>query len=190
MTALWRLATLGLKFFGSLLLGLVAFAAGYALYAFLLLSGAEARRSAASQETDRLRGELSKLEVTAARLEEFRRAVESQHEQLRVLALILPEDPAAEAVAEAIRRVGTKRDLVVTRVSAGQGQKHDVYATLPIAIEARGRLDGLLRFAGGLARLPRLVIVDGVVIERGSGSFRATFQARAFWAPAGRKEIP
>ncbi len=175
---------------------LAAWALAYAglvlAYVFLVHTGVARRRDRAWADIERLQDEVRNLEVTASKLPEFQAEARRLESTLDRLNRVLPPEPLPGVIVAAVMDLGRTSGLVVVDVTAGPAgdRRAEGYAASPVTAKLRGGLAALAVFADRLARLPRLLHVRSIRLERSGADYAARFELQAFHHVRARNAVP
>lgn len=113
---------------------------------------------------DALQQEIRALEVTAAKLEDFKREVAQLEAKLETLKRILPPEKETPDLMKKIQYLAQQSNLQIKRFTPAATVKKEFYQEWPIAIDVQGSYHNLGLFFDRVSRLPRLVNVGNLRI--------------------------
>jgi type IV pilus assembly protein PilO len=120
-----------------------------------------------NQDIEESRQEIAKMETTLVRLDQLTREVGDVREAISEAEVRLAEfrqnipdaDEVDDMLAE-IHRIGERNSLSIASIE-DQG-----YAEIPLSMQIEGQFKGLYRFLIDLERLPRIIRVQNLELER------------------------
>lgn len=101
----------------------------------------------------------------AVNLDEHRRQLAEIDRQFGALLKQLPNKSEMESLLVDINQAGLGRGLQFELFKPGAESVKDFYAELPITVKLTGGYHDLGAFAGDVAKMPRIVTLNNVVIE-------------------------
>jgi type IV pilus assembly protein PilO len=144
-----------------LALAYVAVLGGYAWYT----SARETRAAARHRRALPAHGSGAQAGSRALQTGEFELKLAEVRQTLVLVDNVVPREAALESLQRLLAEVARRQALRLQRTSAKAEVAKDVYAEIPIELEASGSLSGLLGFVVQLQRLPRLLSLGDVRIE-------------------------
>lgn len=126
---------------------------------------------AVEQETQKtarlseLQDDIKKLEVTASKLEEFRKEVGALEARLDQLKQYLPPAKETPDLMRKVQYLATQQNLTIKRFNPGATVNKDFYQEYPINVDVEGTFHNLALFFDRLGRMPRLVNAGNVRIR-------------------------
>jgi type IV pilus assembly protein PilO len=109
--------------------------------------------------------ELAKHQKIAAQYDMFKAQVAVLEGELRTLLRLLPESKEIPDLLRQISDLGVRTGLQINLVRPQPEQRKEFYAEVPITVHVKGQYHDVGLFFDALARLPRVVSVDGLQIE-------------------------
>lgn len=163
-----------------LALAYVAVLGGYAWYT----SARERELQRATEERSQLTDRVRRLEAVRSKQAEFELKLAEVRQTLVLVDNVVPREAALESLQRLLAEGARRQALRLQRTSAKAEVAKDVYAEIPIELEASGSLSGLLGFVVQLQRLPRLLSLGDVRIEHAEAQrFRLNATVIAYRAP-------
>lgn len=138
---------------------------------------AETLERARAEET-RLRSEWVAKKQQAVNLEAYRRQLEETDRQFSALLRQLPNKAEMDQLLADINQAGLGRGLLFELFKPGNEIVREFHAELPIDIRIVGSYHDLGEFVADVARMPRIVTLGDIGIERGADG-NLSFKARA-----------
>lgn len=129
-------------------------------------------------EEEQLRQEWVSKKRQAVNLEEHKRQLVEIDRQFGALLKQLPNRAEMDSLLSDINQAGLGRGLQFELFKPGADQVKDFYAEMPIEIRITGSYHDLGEFASDVARMPRIVTLNNVVLELGAEG-RLGMNARA-----------
>jgi len=129
-------------------------------------------------EEQQLRQEWVSKKRQAVNLEEHKRQLVEIDRQFGALLKQLPNRAEMDSLLSDINQAGLGRGLQFELFKPGSDQVKDFYAEMPIEIRITGSYHDLGEFASDVARMPRIVTLNNVVLESGAEG-RLGMNARA-----------
>lgn len=129
-------------------------------------------------EEQQLRQEWVSKKRQAVNLEEHKRQLVEIDRQFGALLKQLPNRAEMDSLLSDINQAGLGRGLQFDLFKPGADQVKDFYAEMPIEIRITGNYHDLGEFASDVARMPRIVTLNNVVLESGAEG-RLSLNARA-----------
>lgn len=129
-------------------------------------------------EEQQLRQEWVSKKRQAVNLEEHKRQLVEIDRQFGALLKQLPNRAEMDSLLSDINQAGLGRGLQFELFKPGSDQVKDFYAEMPIEIRITGGYHDLGEFASDVARMPRIVTLNNVVLESGAEG-RLSLNARA-----------
>ncbi|NMG48743.1 type 4a pilus biogenesis protein PilO [Azoarcus communis] len=129
-------------------------------------------------EEQQLRQEWVSKKRQAVNLEEHKRQLVEIDRQFGALLKQLPNRAEMDSLLSDINQAGLGRGLQFELFKPGSDQVKDFYAEMPIEIRITGGYHDLGEFASDVARMPRIVTLNNVVLEAGAEG-RLSLNARA-----------
>lgn len=129
-------------------------------------------------EEEQLRQEWVSKKRQAVNLEEHKRQLVEIDRQFGALLKQLPNRAEMDSLLSDINQAGLGRGLQFELFKPGADQVKDFYAEMPIEIRITGSYHDLGEFASDVARMPRIVTLNNVVLESGAEG-RLGMNARA-----------
>lgn len=116
------------------------------------------------QEEEQKKIFMTKLQQ-AKDLEQLRLQKIQLHKQVEKLEKQLPDKAEMDALLADINQAGVNRGLQFELFKPGEVKLHDYYAELFINMKLSGGYHELASFVSDVARLPRIVVLDGIAIS-------------------------
>lgn len=138
---------------------------------------AETLERARVEET-RLRSDWVAKKQQAVNLEAYRRQLEEADRQFSALLRQLPNKAEMDQLLADINQAGLGRGLLFELFKPGNEIVREFHAELPIDIRIVGSYHDLGEFVADVARMPRIVTLGDIGIERGADG-NLSFKARA-----------
>jgi len=129
-------------------------------------------------EEEQLRQEWVSKKRQAVNLEEHKRQLVEIDRQFGALLKQLPNRAEMDSLLSDINQAGLGRGLQFELFKPGADQVKDFYAEMPIEIRITGSYHDLGEFASDVARMPRIVTLNDIVLESGAEG-RLGMNARA-----------
>ncbi|MFQ5789618.1 MAG: type 4a pilus biogenesis protein PilO [Acidobacteriota bacterium] len=139
-------------------------AAAYGVFYYLFYTGMQQQIESKTQQRSSLRDEVDRGKLTAARLPEFRRQVETREAKLQTLSRILPSSKEVDDLLRKVQQLAAESSLNVLRFKPEATQPRDFYAEWPITLELDGSYHNLAYFFDRLSHLSRIVNVSNLRI--------------------------
>lgn len=124
------------------------------------------------EELDQARAKETELRDTflskkrqAINLEAYKQQMVEIERTFGALVKQLPDRSQMDGLLTDINQVGLERGLEFELFKPGQEVIADFYAEMPISIKVTGNYHDLGAFAGDIARLPRIVTLNDIVIS-------------------------
>ncbi len=155
---LWPLAPRLLCGLGAVLAVLIA---GWWLILIPLWEELDAGRN---QEEEQKRIFILRLQQ-AKDLDQLRVQKMEMHRQVQKLEQQLPDKAEMDALLADINQAGINRGLQFELFKPGEIKLHDFYAELSIDMKLTGNFHALAAFVSDIAHLPRIVVLDGIMIN-------------------------
>jgi type IV pilus assembly protein PilO len=125
-----------------------------------------------------LKAEISALEVTANKLQEFQREVALLEAKLETLKRILPPEKETPDLMRKVQSLAAQSNLVIRKFTPGATVNKEFYQEWPINVEVDGSYHNLGFFFDRVRRLSRLVNIGTVkVTNRGDQTVSNTVSA-------------
>lgn len=126
-----------------------------------------------NQDIEQSRQEIAKMETTLVRLDQLTREVGDVREAISEAEVRLAEfrqnipdaDEVDDMLAE-IHRIGERNSLSIASIRALKQTEDQGYAEIPLSMQIEGQFKGLYRFLIDLERLPRIIRVQNLELER------------------------
>ncbi len=149
---------------------------------YLWLSGVKSELDQAQQHELDLRAEYRNKLAQAVSLDLLKAQKAQVQQYVLLLEKQLPSKAEMDALLSDINQAGIGRGLKFELFRPGQVEVRNYYAELPIAIRVEGRYNDLAAFTSDVAKLSRIVTINGMTItappNAGPGA-RLTMQATA-----------
>jgi len=157
---------------------------GLAFY-FLYWQGADQEQMTKQAKLDALKKDIQALEVTAARLDDFKREVAQLEAKLETLKRVLPATKETPDLMKKVQYLATQSNLLVKTFTPSATVKKDFYEEWPINISVEGTYHNLALFFDRVSRLSRLVNVGNLKVHSQgrqtlSNTIAASFTATTF----------
>lgn len=111
------------------------------------------------------RRSLEKNQQIAAKIDGFRAEVATLEARLRVLLRELPESREIPGLIRQISDLGIRTGLQISWIKPQPEQRKEFYAEVPIQVRVKGQYHSVGRFLDDMARLERIVSVDGLHMD-------------------------
>lgn len=135
------------------------------LFWWFYWSPAEAEYTQKEEELKGLQKEITALQVTAAKLQDFEREVAQLEAKLETLKRILPPRKETPDLLRKVQNLATQSNLLIKRFNPGGTVAKEFYEEWPINIDVEGTYHNLGLFFDRVGRLPRLVNVGNLKIK-------------------------
>ena len=122
---------------------------------------ANARREIASMEVT-----LARLDTLAGTVGDVRASIDEAEGRLADFGRIIPNAEEVEDLLAEMNRIGQRNELSIASIRAIKQTEAQGYIEIPHRVEISGDFEGIYRFLSELERLPRLVRVQYLEIER------------------------
>jgi type IV pilus assembly protein PilO len=172
------------------LAGQLGVAAGLAavilgLFWYFYWSPASAEQAQKAKRLEDLRADIRKLEITANKLEEFKREVQIREAKLEQLKQVLPNEKQTADLMRKVQYLASQSNLTIKRFNPGNTVSKDFYQEWPINVEVEGNYHNLALFFDRVGRLPRLVNAGTLTVRNEarptvSKTMRATLVATTY----------
>lgn len=116
-------------------------------------------------DLENLRADIRKLEITANKLEEFKREVALREATLDKLKQILPPEKETPDLMRKVQYLASESSLTIRRFTPGPTVSKNFYQEWPINVDVEGSYHNLALFFDRVGRLPRLVNAGNVKIR-------------------------
>jgi type IV pilus assembly protein PilO len=136
-----------------------------AIFYFMYWQGADAEQNQKSAKLDDLQKQIRALEVTASRLEDFKREVAQLEAKLETLKRILPPQKETPDLLKKVQYLAAQSNLLIRRFTPGATTKKEFYEEWPINIDVDGTYHNLGLFFDRVSRLSRLVNVGNLKVK-------------------------
>lgn len=151
------------------LAGQLGVAAGLAavilgLFWYLYWNEATTQQAQKTQRLEELRADIRKLEITANKLEEFKREVQQREAKLESLKQILPPAKETPDLMRKVQYLASSSNLSVRTFDPGAVVNKEFYQEYPINLQVEGSYHNLALFFDRVGRIPRLVNANNVKI--------------------------
>ena len=143
-----------------LVAGLVIFGAVF----YFVLSPMDEEITTKTATHEKLLQDIRALEVTATKLEDFKREVAQLEAKLETLKRILPPEKETPDLMKKIQYLAQQSSLQIKRFTPAPTVKKEFYEEWPINIDVQGSYHNLGLFFDRVSRLPRLVNVGNLKI--------------------------
>jgi len=148
------------------------------LFYFFYWDAADQEQQQKEKRLADLQTEIRSLEVTAAKLDDFKREVAQLEAKLETLKRILPADKETPDLLKRVQYLATQSNLLIKRFAPGATVKKEFYEEWPINLEVEGTYHNLGLFFDRVSRLSRLVNVGNLRIRaQGKQSLSNTIAA-------------
>ena len=122
---------------------------------------AGARREIASMEAT-----LARLDTLAGTVGDVRASIDEAEGRLADFGRIIPNAEEVEDLLAEMNRIGQRHELSIASIRAIKQTEVQGYIEIPHRVEISGDFEGIYRVLADLERLPRLVRVQSLEIER------------------------
>ena len=122
-------------------------------------------REEAAGRLDRLRNEVSQLQVYDRRYREFQAEMISLQQQLENLRQIVPEEKQADEFIRMIQDSANASHIQIRRITAKPIVVHDFYSDMPFELELDGPYYGVMEFYDRMRGLSRIINVSEVTLK-------------------------
>ncbi len=126
-----------------------------------------------NQDIEQSRQEISKMERTLLRLDQLttevgdvREAISEAEVRLADFRQNIPDADEVDDMLAEIHRIGERNALSIASIRALAQSEDQGYAEIPLSIEIEGEFKGIYRFLIDLERLPRIIRVQNLELER------------------------
>jgi type IV pilus assembly protein PilO len=135
------------------------------LFWYFYWSPASVEEAKNAKRLEDLRADIRKLEITANKLEEFKREVQQREAKLEQLKQILPPAKETPDLMRKVQYLASSSNLSVTTFDPGPVATKEFYAEYPITLTVQGSYHNLALFFDRVGRIPRLVNANNVRIQ-------------------------
>ena len=140
---------------------------GLALAWWAQLGGLLSRLQAAQAQENELRAAYGQAQARAGQLPQLRERRQAAAAELATLEQQLPRQQEMASLLSGINQAGLARGLQFELFKPGTPEPQAHYVAMPIAIRVRGGYHAIGAFAADLARLPRIVTMQAVILNGG-----------------------
>jgi type IV pilus assembly protein PilO len=156
--------------------GLAALIAG--LFWYFMWQPMDQEHMEKNAKLETLQKDIRALEVTASKLEDFKREVAQLEQKLETLKRILPPEKETPDLMKKIQYLAQQSNLSIKRFTPAATVKKEFYEEWPIQIAVEGTYHNLGMFFDRISRLPRLVNVGNLnITPLGSQTMSRTIAA-------------
>ncbi|MGA8892246.1 MAG: type 4a pilus biogenesis protein PilO [Anaeromyxobacteraceae bacterium] len=131
----------------------------------LSISDTEARIVRAEAEQKRLDNDLIEKTAIANNLNQFRREKELLEQRLQEALAELPEEKKIDELLQLFQERARKAGLEISTIEPQGEVSEGFYAKVPINMAVTGNFHEIVTFFDSLARLRRIVNVNGIVLD-------------------------
>ncbi len=131
----------------------------------LSISDTEARITRAEAEQKRLDNDLIEKTAIANNLNQFRREKELLEQRLQEALAELPEEKKIDELLQLFQERARKAGLEISTIEPQGEVSEGFYAKVPINMAVTGNFHEIVTFFDSLARLRRIVNVNGIVLD-------------------------
>lgn len=124
---------------------------------------------AKQQQEEKLKQEFIDKKKQAVNLDLYTQQLEEIDRSFGALLKQLPNKSEIEALLVEVNQAGLGRGLQFELFRPGQEQVKDFYAELPITVKINGSYHDFGAFAADIAKLPRIVTLNNIVITSSQG---------------------
>lgn len=135
------------------------------LFWYFVWSPMDEEQTQKATRLEQLQTEIRALEVTASKLEDFKREVAQLEQKLETLKRILPPEKETPDLMKKIQYLAQQSNLQIKTFTPGATVKKDFYEEWPINISVEGNYHNLGLFFDRVSRLPRLVNIGNLRIS-------------------------
>lgn len=118
------------------------------------------------QEEDKLKQSWTDKKRQAVNLDVLKKQLEEIDQQFGALLRQLPNRAQMDALLQDINQVGLQEGLQFELFKPGADRIHEFYAEMPVHIKVVGTFHELGEFAGGTARMSRIVALNNLAINK------------------------
>jgi type IV pilus assembly protein PilO len=111
-----------------------------------------------------IRGDITKGQATARKLDDFRSQVEDLEARLDTLRAVLPEEKDAADLLRSMQKVAVQSNLIIRGFKPSPTVTQEMHAEWPIALELDGTYHNLALFFDRVGKFTRIVNVSGLSI--------------------------
>jgi len=126
-----------------------------------------------NQDIEQSRQEIAKMERTLLRLDQLttevgdvREAISEAEVRLADFRQNIPDADEVDDMLAEIHRIGERNALSIASIRALAQSEDQGYAEIPLSIQIEGEFKGIYRFLIDLERLPRIIRVQDLELER------------------------
>ncbi len=152
------------------------------VFYYFYVMPAAADRAVKEQELAALRADITRGQVTARKLPEFRKEVSSLEGRLENLKSVLPEEKDVADLLRRIQTLASQSNLAIKGFKPEPIATKQLHAEWPIALELDGTYHNLGLFFDRISKFSRIINISGVQIrakERPEGQSTITAQCIA-----------
>jgi type IV pilus assembly protein PilO len=131
-------------------------------------SDAVKQEAAKTANLETLQADIRKLEITANKLEEFKREVATREAKLETLKRILPAEKETPDLMRKVNYLALQSSLIIKRFNPAPTVTKEFYQEWPINVDVEGTYHNLAMFFDRVGRLTRLVNVGNVKVRANS----------------------
>ncbi|HEU19234.1 MAG TPA: pilus assembly protein PilO [Deltaproteobacteria bacterium] len=140
-----------------------------ALYYSLFFQAALAKRAVLRSELDNLQQQIAIKERVAQQIDKHRQELAELQKNLQLAMARLPEQKEIPGLLSSVSQAGIKLGLDFVLFEPMAPVSKDFYAEIPVKITVMGGYHDLARFFEKVAKLPRIVNIENIKINRGKG---------------------
>lgn len=131
-------------------------------------SAADEEHQRKAAQLEGLQKEIRALEVTASKLDEFKREVQQLEARLETLKRILPPEKETPDLMKKVQYLASQSNLQIKRFNPAATVKKEFYEEWPINLDVEGTYHNLGLFFDRVSRLSRLVNVGNLKVKAAS----------------------
>ncbi|GMT41939.1 MAG: pilus assembly protein PilO [bacterium] len=117
--------------------------------------------------------EVQKKQVLERRLPEFEKEIKTKDYELSLLRRQLPEEKEIPDLIDQVSNLGTQSGLEFITFKPLSETDRDFFAEVPVELKIIGKFHNLLAFFDRISRLPRIVTIKNLDIEKSAAATKA-----------------
>jgi len=153
-----------------------------ALY-YTLFKGQSEKNTAAERALQVKVRENNELEAYRPKLQDMERQLVNLKQQLDIERRIVPDDPQVESFIQSMDEEAKKAGVELRRYSAKPPTQKEYYSELPFDMELDGPYYSMLGFFDRVAKLERIVNVNGLLVASTKNASNAKVKHQYQYAP-------
>lgn len=151
------------------LLLIVIFIVIGALYYTLFFQAALAKRAKLSDDLENLQQQIAAKERVAQQIETHKRELAELQKNLQLAMARLPEQKEIPGLLSSVSQAGIKMGLDIVLFEPMASVPKEFYAEIPVKITVKGGYHDITQFFEKVAKLPRIVNIENIKINRVKG---------------------